>query len=45
MTIHLFKIHYPSGYVRNGLTLNEAQRYMNKRNDLLFTYDQTVTLN
>lgn len=44
MTIHLFKIIYPSGYVRKGLTLNEAQRYLNKRNDLLFELDRSICL-
>lgn len=39
MTIHLFMIVYPSGYTRKELTLNEAQRYMNKRKDLYFLCD------
>jgi hypothetical protein len=44
MKIHLFKIIYPSGYTRKGLTLTEAIRYMNKRNDLIFKNDKTVVL-
>ena len=39
-TIYLFKIIYPSGYVKKGLTLNECQRIMNKRKDVRFALDK-----
>lgn len=44
MVIHLFKLIYPSGFVRKGLTLNEANQYMRKRNDLVFELDRTYTI-
>lgn len=44
MKIHLFKITYPSGYVKRGLTLNECQRIMNKRKDVHFSLDKSITI-
>lgn len=44
MQIHLFKIVYPSGYTRYGLTLDEAIRVINGRKNIKFFTDKTISI-
>jgi hypothetical protein len=43
-TIHLFKLTYPSGYTRRGLTLHEALRIRKDRKVIKFNCDRTINL-
>lgn len=43
MTIYLFKLVYPSGYTRKGLTLNEAISLRKGRKSIQFKTDHIIT--
>lgn len=44
IVIHHFKVTYPSGYVKKGLTVADCQRIMKKRKDVTFELDKKVVL-
>lgn len=41
-TIYLFKIVYPSGYTRYGLTLNEAVKLIKGRKTIIMFTDKVI---
>lgn len=44
MDIHLYKLIYPSGYTRYGLTLNEAVALKKGRSSIMFKCDKIITI-
>ena len=44
MNIYLFKLVYPSGYTRRGLTLNEATLIKKGRSTIMFFTDKIIVI-